>query len=591
MRSAGRSVGAWKLLLSAVALFVTGLLLTEFLHAPRTLAPGASGTLGMKYHQVPEWGRSRYVIDELARDSPLLEAGARVGDIWIPDRAYDADRHLEARERIGLTLISGVSSRHVVVETLPDKASAPVGTYLVSWFASLFCLVMGLLIGLRRADNVAWRAFSIWLLVAVAFHAFPGYRNLPAGTGALIYHLLWPTGRLLTFVVFLIFVLNFPDDRPRSTPLKRWLLRYVAPPYAVLAFAALAAATAHAAGYYVPLHGGLFAAVLIVIIAMALAVMLDNWRTSLGETRERHLWILLSFAVLAGMQPLVMVLTMRAEDAGTSMAAWTVVRTAVLLSVFTFSYAVLRHRVVSIGFAVNRVMVYSAASIGMLLSFGIIEWLAHHLLDFAGREKSVLLDGAIALGIFLVFHRLRHWGDELIERLFFHSWHAKEQALRKFVNEAPFITRPEALLNAFTSALDRFTDGAGHAVYRRSAGGDYQRLTSTLADAPAQVDADEPLAVSLRASQGAVHPSDAHSSLPGELALPSMQHGALDGFVVLGTKLNGETYRPDEREVLGDAVHKVGLEFRALRMEQLEREVAEQCARIRDLETRSASLN
>jgi hypothetical protein len=207
----------------------------------------------------------------------------------------------------------------------------------------------------------------------------------------------------------------------------------------------------------------------------------------------------------------------------------------------------------------------------------------------AGRETHVLLDAAIAVGVFLAFHRVRNAGENLIERLFFHAWHAKEEALRKFVREAPFITRPEALLSAFTKALDRFTSGAGYALYRRTPAGDYARVTATLAEAPEHVDADEPLTVALRAHQTPTYCNDAHSTLPGELALPSVHHGELDGFVVLGCKPNGEIYRPDEKEVLGYAAHQVGLDFRALRMEQLEREVAEQSARIRDLLARLES--
>jgi hypothetical protein len=266
--------------------------------------------------------------------------------------------------------------------------------------------------------------------------------------------------------------------------------------------------------------------------------------------------------------------------------AWWAARSVTIFSLATFAYAVMRHRVISIGFAVNRVVVYSFASIAMLLTFGIIEWAAHHLLEFSGREKGVLLDGAIALGVFLVFHRVRNAGETLIERLFFHAWHVKEEALRQFVKEAPFVTRPEALLRAFTTALDRFTSGAAYALYRRTPEGDYARVTATLADSPEHVDADEPLAVTLRASQTPAYCHDAHSSLPGELALPSVHHGELDGFVVLGSKPNGETYRPDEKEVLGYAAHQVGLNFRALRMEQIEREVAELSARIRDLSAR-----
>jgi hypothetical protein len=413
----------------------------------------------------------------------------------------------------------------------------------------------------------------------MAFKAAPTYTILPAGTTFLIEHILWGPGFLLEGALLLVFLFSFPDDQPRGTPVKRWLLRHAIPVWTMLALTVVGASVARAAGYHVPLYGKFFAATAFVFALTAIFVMADNWRTSQGDLRERHLWVFLAFGGLVLVPPVVAALRGLASGSPLMPIAWWAARAVTLLSLATFTYAVLRHRVMSIGFAVNRVMVYSFASIAMLLAFGVIEWAAHHLLDFAGREKSVLLDGAIALGVFLVFHRVRNAGESLIERLFFHAWHVKEEALRKFVKEAPFITRPEALITAFTAALDRFTDGAGHALYRRATDGDYARVAATLTGAPERMDADEPLAVALRASQAPTHVSDAHSSLPGELSLPSIHHGELDGFVLLGNKPSGETYRPDEIEVLGHTAHQVGLDFRALRMEQLERDVADLSAR------------
>jgi hypothetical protein len=550
------SAGAWRGLLCAVALFTATLLLTELWHAPRSFAPGAAGTLGVRYHVLPEVGRSRYVIDELAPDSPLRAAGAEVGDLWVPDRFYDAARRLAADERIGLTLQQDGAARHITVVARQDPQQTVIWPYLLSWFCGACSLALGLLIGIRHPVGTASRAVSLFSVLTPAF-----------------------------LLLALGFIFNFPNNDPRDTPVKRWLVRHAVPIYGVLWLTMVVAATAHAAGFHVPgysvadITGSAMAAI------MALTVLWTNWRSSVGEFRQKHLWILLSTALLFAMQPLAQGLSHFWADDQSQQVAWTLVRSAALLSTLTFAYAILRHRVLNIGFAINRVMVYGAASVGMLLSFGLIEWMAHHLLDFAGREKSVWLDIGIALGIFLAFHRLRHWGEKQVERLFFHAWHVKEQALRQFVKEAPFITRPEALLRAFTAALDRFTDGAGHALYRRISSGDYQRVAASLFDAPAKVDADEPLVVSLRASQAPSHPSDAHSALPAEIALPSIHHGHLDGFILLGPKPDGETYRPDEKEVLGFAAHQVGLDFRALRMEELEREIAEAHQTIDSLRT------
>ncbi|MFO1392236.1 MAG: hypothetical protein U1F09_00550 [Steroidobacteraceae bacterium] len=590
MRWPTLSAGAWKALLIVVALLVTGLWMTELWYAPRTLAPGAGGTLGIKYHELHQWGRSRYVIDEIEPGSPLLAEGAQVGDVWMPDRYYDANRLVGAGERVGLTLMRGDVSRHVTVIAAPAATPVAAGPYVTAWVISLIALVTGLLVGLRGAERLAFRALAIFLLIWAAFKPIPSHDIMPAGTAFLVHHVLWAPTLPMALTCLGVFVFNFPDDQPRDTALKRWLLRWIVPALILSSLAWTLANFVHSSGYFVPMYRELGAANVLVFCLMTCAVMANNWRSTRGEVRQRHLWILLAFGSLMIALILITLASIASSDRRTLlMAAW-FARSEGLFSIFVFGYAALRHRVVNLGFAVNRAMVYGAASLGMLLSFGLLEWGAHHLLKFTGSEKSIWLDAAIALGVFLAFHRLRHAGEQLIERIFFHTWHVKEQALRQFLREAPFITRPDALLAAFTTALDRFTGGAGHALYRRGRAGDYEQVTSTLDRAPQRIDADEPLAVALRAQQMPTHVSDARSALPGELALPSIHHGELDGFVVLGTKPNGETYRPDEKEVLGFAAHQVGLDFRALRMEQLERDVDALNARNQELETHIADL-
>ena len=49
--------------------------------------------------------------------------------------------------------------------------------------------------------------------------------------------------------------------------------------------------------------------------------------------------------------------------------------------------------------------------------------------------------------------------------------------------------------------------------------------------------------------------------------------GTLNGFVLLGRKPNGESYRPDEVELLEFAAHQVGLDLHALEVEELRREL------------------
>jgi hypothetical protein len=230
--------------------------------------------------------------------------------------------------------------------------------------------------------------------------------------------------------------------------------------------------------------------------------------------------------------------------------------------------------VFDLGFAINRALVYGVVSVVLLVSFGLAEWLAHHFISFEETEKSVVLDGAIALGLYLAFHQLKHKVEHFVERLFFHKWHQNEARLRRFVLQATHITSSQALIDAYLAALQRFTGNAGFAFYRRSAGSGYLLAASAGMTAPQRAGLDDALAVCLRAEVAPAVPSEAGSSLPGALALPMSFRGELHGFLLLGPKTNRAAYRPDEIEVLAYSAHQISLDMHALQTEQLQAEVS-----------------
>jgi hypothetical protein len=588
---AAMSVGAWKVLLCGVALFVLMVFGTELWYAPRILAPDSRGTLGIEYHQLHEWGRSRFVIDYIAPGSTLQAAGAVVGDIWIPDRHYDAYRWLERHETIGLTLVHAGQPRHLTVETMPDAKSVLVGPLIESWVVVPVGLVLGLFVGFRQPRGRAFRALALGLLLWAVGRAIPTYVMLPAGGVFVLQDLVWGPILMATGSAVLIFIFNFPDDRPSDTTMKRRLLRYGVPIFAAAILVFLAASTIRALGYYSPPSiKTAFAAAVLPFTGIALPILWSNWRSSSGELRERHLWVGLAWGLQVPAAITAALLLLLITDRDLLQVAPFAPRTLMLLGNVLFAYAALKHRVVSASFVANRAAVYGVASLGMVVSFALVEWFTHNLLAAWGHEQSPYIDAGIALAIILVFHRLRHNGEQWVERLFFHSWHVKEAALRQFIAEAPYITRTDALRNAFAAALEHFTGGAPQSFYRRLPSGDYERMAATSADAPERVDADDPLAVTLRATQAVTYARDTATALKAEIALPSVHHGELDGFVLLGPKSRREPYRPDELDVLGLATRHVGLDLRALRMEQLERENRELQRKTDELQARNDEL-
>jgi hypothetical protein len=242
------------------------------------------------------------------------------------------------------------------------------------------------------------------------------------------------------------------------------------------------------------------------------------------------------------------------------------------------AYAVLRHRLFDLGFAVNRTLVFATVSAILLVSFGTIEWAIEHLVPESWHEGSAFYSAGIAVGLFLLFHRIRDGVEHVIERLFFRSWHRNEAALKRFVAAAAHVEKPAALAGNFTAELARFTGGAAASLYTRTPEGRYASA------AGATIDADDPALAAMRAEQGAVVPFEVGSPIEAALAMPMMHQAALAGLALIGPKPTGEDYRPDEIEILGWATQQVGLDLQAIRVRELERNVLK-------LEARNANLS
>ena len=250
-----------------------------------------------------------------------------------------------------------------------------------------------------------------------------------------------------------------------------------------------------------------------------------------------------------------------------------------------FAYAVLRHRVIDVGFTLNRTLVYGGVSAILLAAFGLAEWGLHQLLELEGWEGSAVVNAALAVAVVLAFHPLRHVVEHYVSTLFFRPWRTKEQALRKFVHEGGFFTDAGRLAAAFAGALETFTGGSC-CVYRLSA--DQSYVCATGKRGP--LHADDPVAVALRAQAAVCEIGHKPTRAEGVLAFPMIHAHDLEGFVVLGAKGNGDRYRPDEIELVEWATRQIGQDLYRLDVEQLKRERDEREREIAILTGRNADL-
>ena len=317
-----------------------------------------------------------------------------------------------------------------------------------------------------------------------------------------------------------------------------------------------------------PTTGGLLAE----LLTMALLGL--GWRRAPVQEADRFFILLLAVTVMMVLGNVLFEMVPSAP--GNIFPRWVTVTSSVFRTAgaFLFAYAILKHRVIDIGFAINRTLVYGAVTFTLLAAFGLAEFAMKSLIPEQRAETSSIVAAATAVLLFLSFHHLHQWFEHQIERLFFHSWHVAEAQLKRFVASAGQFTSQSALCTAFADELRHFAQGADVALFLRPDAGDFCLEAGSLAGASeCYSDHDRAFAL-MRGERRPIELARAHSALPGELAAPMLDQRGLAGFVLLGSKPDGSHFRPDQEENIGWATHQVGLDLQALKARALDEELA-----------------
>lgn len=550
--------------------FVGGVLnLLIQLHA----MPGV-GDIGTGRFTVETGHKPGYVVlNSNPTGSPLARAGVSSGSDVAFDRPVDAFRILQAGEQVGLTVDRGGRPVHFNVVAEP-VLGAPFADQKFDWLFGValnqfFPSALGLFVIFRARGNLSATLLGL------------GYSALSATTPAMIgpvsanqFQYLYIPARVATGLANLAFVsFAMTLGRPFGWRFSRihWMI------FAVSLI--LSVGSKVSVGLYYLNPGPVEAAIMSPFLYLATPVMLFiyagflllAWRSSPPPERARQslffvamglggLGVALSdfpLSVLRDLglppQPLRFFGTLLSDVVATSLG----------------SYAILRHRILDIGFAVNRTLIYGAVSAILLVLFGLIEWSVDHFVPIEGREKNVIVDAVVAVGVFLTFHRVRDAVEHAVKAVFFERWQKAEAALRRFVHEAAFVKSRDALIATFVEAISKYADGADAAIYLAAADG-YQRAGGALAGVEARIDIDDPLLVALRADPRAFEVGDTRSKLGATLAAPLINRNEVIGVVLVGAKPAGVVYRPDEIALIGWASRQIGYDLHALKVEALE---------------------
>jgi hypothetical protein len=432
--------------------------------------------------------------------------------------------------------------------------------FIVTLTLRLAFLAVAALLAWRRPEHPAARALVVFL---VCFGLLLSLQSTVLPSPVLSFALLTGGTTALLFIgtaAAVVFAAVFPSGQ--SKPVPRALAR-IAQVFAGIGIASelLGIAMRGSRTVQVAVTGvfGLVAALVVVTLVVA-------YVQGAPSERERRRWVFLMLGVGLAAVAIDIGLT-------TAIGYSRVVDITALIAIgivpFGLAYAILRHRVLDVGFILNRAVVYGAVSAIVVGVFVIVETLASTYLQQYSRAGSIALQLSVALVLGFSIRFIHARVDRIVDQVLFRQRHLDEAAIVDFTHDAHYITNANALLQRCVQTVVRHAHVACAGIWLRRTDGSFAPQYSTFARS-ALIDENDPALVAMRARRVVADLVSMNSALPGLLAFPMVVRGELSGALVCGAKEQGESFAPDEMAALRELATAVGLALDALRIRELE---------------------
>ena len=299
-----------------------------------------------------------------------------------------------------------------------------------------------------------------------------------------------------------------------------------------------------------------------------LGLLIAGYRHAPPVNRARIRWILFSMCALLLSYVEVQILT-RLDF------SFVVINLGLILlkgAAFTgFTYAVLRHSLVSVGIVLNRALVY-----GLITSLvvGVFAALLAYLERTAlSTETNRLVALVVPLILGMGLNAIKRQVDERINKLFFRRRHRAEEALSQFARTSAYVEDPERLLDLAADELHRNSGAQALGIYLSQPGKGVAALSRRrgMDIFPAVMSNDDPAYLRLRAGDAEVELHSSTSRLGREGFIYALAvRGEVMGFIVCGPR-PAEAYSPEERRLYITVAQQVGMALHTLRLQEQQR--------------------
>lgn len=516
-------------------------------------------------------------------NSPASEAGIRVGDRIAVERFSAGDRQMiqfykvpgtplaVVVERAGQTRNVRLESRVVAART-SDWVTLIAGAAVALVFVGIATALV-----LLRPNRVTWGFF----LFAC------GYSVVQLGSLQLLLRPPWfevhaallGVALLLTIWGGAVFIARFPDGSATG-----WSALYERAVLVVMPFVAAVFASTIVSGgtLRVTLLRVYDAALLALLVAAVVLIVVRSRVEGDVAARARGRWVLVGSAVGIGALTIDFALHLTAIPGFPNSPLDIVLGLVVVVIPISVAYAVLRHHVIDVRFAVNRALVYGTITSLFVLAFSAIEWTIGQKL--ADERVAGYIEIAVALAIGFWFNLLHRRVERFFDRIFFRHQHNAEQHLARVATAIPHATSMEAVDRFMLNEPARAYRLTSAALFRRTEGGDFERVAAIgwPPDAPTSVPQSDPLVAYLSAERAPLDLDDvgwAPSQPSGTdrpiVGVPISVRHRLMAFALYGATEAGETLDPDQRRMLQHLATAAAAAYDHLEAEALRREIAE----------------
>jgi hypothetical protein len=442
-------------------------------------------------------------------------------------------------------------------------------------------LILGAIVLWRRPGPIAvlYGAFALNFLYGLPTASFFSFLPDPAfSVCAIIVQMLVGTLPQLALVAF---ALRFP--RPLAGRAGKTVTHAV--DGALLALLILSAARAYAVDTLGALNDLWLDTIPALVPTIALvAIVFVRYARLRGDDRRRLSWVAVG-AVASAITTLVINFEI---ESVLSLPVWTDFVVIVLQAglPLALAYAILRHRVLDLSFALNRTLVYSTITATLVILVGGIDWASGKLLGNSHLSSAIEAAVTIAFGAALSwFHGRVERG---VDRLLFRRRYLAATRIERRIAALGYISDISAVDEALVDEVVAVLSLGSAAVFRRSDGDAFVRTAAlNWESALTELPSNHLLVRTLRAEERTVVLADAGISdeaMPRgragpDIAVPIVVRHELLGVALYGHRGDDESLDPEEAAMLGrlvaagaqayDAIDAAEWRRRALELQRL----------------------